>query len=74
MPAKKLILQLACDRDAFGQGRQRTGTGLPRNHQGKCTLMVVALEVGGRWNAETAQFICLLAKAEADPDHDKFCS
>ena len=31
----------------------------------RCRLVVLGLEVGGRWSAEAAAFICLLARARA---------
>ena len=38
---------------------------------GRCRLVVLAMEVGGRWSAEAAQFLRLLAqtKAQSTPQH-----
>ena len=32
---------------------------------GRTRLVVLAAEVGGRWSGETAEFLCVLAKARA---------
>ena len=56
-----------CRRRGAGSGKTPQGEDLPRaaGDDGRARLVVLAAEVGGRWSAETAQFLSALAKARA---------
>ena len=46
--------------------RRRKETTYPElSGEGRARLVVLAAEVGGRWNSETAQFLTALARARA---------
>ena len=46
-------------------GRRKPPTQSSRERGGRARLVVLAAEVGGRWNTETAQLLTALAKARA---------
>ena len=46
-------------------GARRKPPTLLAGEGGRARLVVLAAEVGGRWNAETAQFLTALARARA---------
>lgn len=48
---------------AARRAKERAYPELVRSH--RCKLVVLALEVGGRWSAEAAEFLSLLAKTKA---------